>query len=93
MTYRERTLDAFVGVAPPDAASSLVRSLLIGKTPALRVCTPLSVELSKECIEFQENLSFPLEVRKMSKSEVQDRVKKALDMVELGDFGTRFIMI
>ncbi len=38
----------------------------------------------------QENLSFPLEVRKLSKSDVKDKVKKALDMVELGDFGTRF---
>ena len=38
----------------------------------------------------QENLSFPLEVRKFSKSDIQDKVKKALDMVELGDFGTRF---
>ena len=38
----------------------------------------------------QENLSFPLEVRKISKSEIADKVKKALDMVELGDFGTRF---
>ena len=38
----------------------------------------------------QENLSFPLEVRKLSKTEVQDKVKKALDMVELGNFGTRF---
>ena len=38
----------------------------------------------------QENLSFPLEVRKLNKSEVEDRVKKALDMVELGEFGTRF---
>ena len=38
----------------------------------------------------QENLSFPLEVRKISKSDIQDKVKKALDMVELGDFGTRF---
>ena len=38
----------------------------------------------------QENLSFPLEVRKLSKSDVQDKVKKALDMVELGNFGTRF---
>ena len=38
----------------------------------------------------QENLSFPLEVRKISKTEVQDKVKKALDMVELGNFGTRF---
>ena len=38
----------------------------------------------------QENLSFPLEVRKLSKSDVTDKVKKALDMVELGDFGTRF---
>jgi putative spermidine/putrescine transport system ATP-binding protein len=38
----------------------------------------------------QENLSFPLEVRKISKSDVKDKVKKALDMVELGDFGTRF---
>ena len=38
----------------------------------------------------QENLSFPLEVRKLSKSVVQDKVKKALDMVELGNFSTRF---
>ena len=38
----------------------------------------------------QENLSFPLEVRKISKSDTQDRVKKVLDMVELGDFATRF---
>ncbi len=38
----------------------------------------------------QENLSFPLEVRKISKGDVEAKVKKALDMVELGDFGTRF---
>ena len=38
----------------------------------------------------QENLSFPLEVRKLSKSDVKDKVTKALDMVELGHFGTRF---
>ena len=37
-----------------------------------------------------ENLAFPLEVRKNTKSETQERVKKALDMVELGEFGTRF---
>jgi putative spermidine/putrescine transport system ATP-binding protein len=36
-----------------------------------------------------ENLSFPLEVRKMGKSEIETRVKKVLDMVELGAFGTR----
>jgi len=36
-----------------------------------------------------ENLAFPLEVRKMSKSEREERVKKALDMVQLGDFGNR----
>ena len=29
----------------------------------------------------QENLSFPLEVRKISKSDIQDKLKKALDMV------------
>ena len=28
----------------------------------------------------QENLSFPLEVRKLSKTEVEDKVKKALDI-------------
>ena len=38
----------------------------------------------------QENLSFPLEVRNNSKSETTEKVKKALDMVELGEFGTRF---
>lgn len=38
----------------------------------------------------QENLSFPLEVRKFSKSEVKAKVTKVLDMVELGEFATRF---
>ena len=38
----------------------------------------------------QENLAFPLEVRKMSKEETKTKVQKALDMVELGEFGTRF---
>ena len=38
----------------------------------------------------QENLAFPLEVRKLSKTETQEKVKKVLEMVELGDFATRF---
>jgi len=36
-----------------------------------------------------ENLAFPLDVRSMSKSERDERVKKALDMVQLGEFGNR----
>lgn len=36
-----------------------------------------------------ENLAFPLEVRKMDKSERETRVKRALDMVQLGAFGDR----
>ena len=36
-----------------------------------------------------ENLAFPLQVRKMDKSEVETRVNKALDMVQLGGFGGR----
>ncbi|MDX2316003.1 MAG: ATP-binding cassette domain-containing protein, partial [Gammaproteobacteria bacterium] len=36
-----------------------------------------------------ENLAFPLDVRKQSKSEIEKRVKRALDMVELGAFGNR----
>ncbi|MCW8842653.1 MAG: ABC transporter ATP-binding protein [Rhodobacteraceae bacterium] len=36
-----------------------------------------------------ENLSFPLEVRKMGKSEREAKIKRALDMVEMGDFGGR----
>ena len=38
----------------------------------------------------QENLAFPLEVRKMSKNDVEDKVKKGLAMVELEEFGSRF---
>ena len=38
----------------------------------------------------EENLSFPLEVRKIPKPETKEQVQKALDMVELGNFGTRF---
>lgn len=36
-----------------------------------------------------ENLSFPLEVRKMGKSDREAKVKRALDMVQMGDFGGR----
>ncbi len=36
-----------------------------------------------------ENLAFPLEVRKMGKVEVEEKVLKALDMVQLGGFGHR----
>ena len=36
-----------------------------------------------------ENLAFPLEVRKLGKSEIESRVARALDMVELSGFGSR----
>ena len=36
-----------------------------------------------------ENLSFPLEVRKMGKSERDEKVKRALDMVQMGNFAGR----
>ena len=36
-----------------------------------------------------ENLSFPLEVRKIGKSEREAKVKRALDMVQMGEFGGR----
>ena len=36
-----------------------------------------------------ENLSFPLEVRKMGKSSREAKVKRALDMVQMGEFGNR----
>ncbi|MCH9019420.1 MAG: ABC transporter ATP-binding protein [Proteobacteria bacterium] len=37
----------------------------------------------------QENLAFPLEVRRMSKGEVEGRVRRVLDMVRLGGFEHR----
>ena len=36
-----------------------------------------------------ENLSFPLEVRGMGKSERESKIKRALDMVQMGAFGGR----
>ena len=36
-----------------------------------------------------ENLAFPLQVRNMDKSEQEQRVNRALDMVQLGPFGDR----
>jgi len=36
-----------------------------------------------------ENLSFPLEVRKFGKSDRDAKVKRALDMVQMGEFGGR----
>ena len=37
----------------------------------------------------KENLEFPLEVRKMEKSVIDEKVSNALSMVELQDFGSR----
>ncbi len=36
-----------------------------------------------------ENLSFPLEVRKIGKSDREEKVKRALDMVQMGSFAGR----
>jgi putative spermidine/putrescine transport system ATP-binding protein len=36
-----------------------------------------------------ENLAFPLEARKMSKSDIEERTNRALGMVQLSDFGYR----
>jgi len=36
-----------------------------------------------------ENLAFPLEVRRLPKAEIEQRVRKVLDMVQLGAFGNR----
>ena len=36
-----------------------------------------------------ENLSFPLEVRNISKSEREGKIRRALDMVQMGEFGGR----
>jgi putative spermidine/putrescine transport system ATP-binding protein len=36
-----------------------------------------------------ENLAFPLSVRRMAKADIEARVKGALDMVQLGGFGSR----
>ena len=36
-----------------------------------------------------ENLAFPLQVRKMSKAVQEEKVKRALDMVQMGDFIAR----
>jgi len=36
-----------------------------------------------------ENLAFPLQVRKIAKPEIEERIKRALDMVELPSFGSR----
>ena len=36
-----------------------------------------------------ENLAFPLEVRRLGKAEIEERVNKALDMVQLGEMGNR----
>ncbi len=37
----------------------------------------------------EENLSFPLEVRGISKSDREAKIKRALEMVEMGSFGQR----
>ena len=37
----------------------------------------------------QENLAFPLQVRSMGKAEIAERIARALDMVQLSDYGRR----
>jgi putative spermidine/putrescine transport system ATP-binding protein len=37
----------------------------------------------------EENLAFPLKVRKLSRQDIEDRVRKSLDLVALGQFAKR----
>ncbi len=37
----------------------------------------------------EENLAFPLQVRKIGKAEIETRIGRALDMVQLGQYGKR----
>jgi len=37
----------------------------------------------------KENLAFPLQVRKLPKSEIESKIEHALDMVQMGQFGGR----
>ncbi|MEX1109826.1 MAG: ABC transporter ATP-binding protein, partial [Dongiaceae bacterium] len=37
----------------------------------------------------EENLAFPLEVRKVAKAEMKERIDRALDMVQLSPYGER----
>ena len=37
----------------------------------------------------EENLAFPLQVRKVGKAEVETRIRRALEMVQLGPYGKR----
>src|SRR5690349_6571351 len=37
----------------------------------------------------EENLAFPLQVRKIAKAEIESRIKRALEMVQLGPYGKR----
>jgi putative spermidine/putrescine transport system ATP-binding protein len=37
----------------------------------------------------EENLAFPLQVRKLPKAEIEQRIRRALDMVQLGQYGKR----
>jgi putative spermidine/putrescine transport system ATP-binding protein len=37
----------------------------------------------------EENLAFPLKVRKLARSEIEARIKRALEMVQLGAYGKR----
>ncbi len=37
------------------------------------------------------NVAFPLKLRKVGRAEVAERVRKALELVQLGDFGERRI--
>ena len=38
----------------------------------------------------RDNIAYPLTVRKLSKSDVDTKVKRALDMVQMGHMGTRY---
>ncbi len=38
----------------------------------------------------EQNIAYPLTVRKLGKSELEDKVKRALDMVQMGPMGERY---
>jgi putative spermidine/putrescine transport system ATP-binding protein len=79
------TLLMLAGFEPPTAGEIFVSGRAVSRLPPHK--RNIGMVFQNYALfphmTVRENLAFPLEVRRMARAEIEDRVKRALDMVEL----------
>ncbi len=87
------TLRMIAGFEFPTSGEILIRDRVVNNVPAYRRATNMVFQQLAlfPHLDVYDNVAFGLRIKRLPRSEIRDRVKRALEMVELPGYGSRRI--